>query len=328
MLTGCGVAAALALGVDYTIGWGEWAIRRRRKLLAWSALGLIGAVMIASLAPLVAAMAGGGARQTVIIGAKGFSEQYILSRLIGARLEAAGYSVDYRDGLGSAVVFGALSHGDIDISVDYAGTIWTNEMKRSDTLPRPAMLAAISDWARRSTGARIIGGLGFENAYAFAVKPATARRYALVSLADLARAAPQLIMGTDPEFLERPEWRSVRSVYGIAFKATRSFSPSFMYNALASDQADVITAYTSDGRVAADGLVVLSDPRQAIPGYDAMLMVNARRAGDARLLAVLRPLIGTISVEAMRAANYRVDREQDKQSPTEAARWLEQEIAG
>lgn len=326
VLTGCGVAAVLALGVDYTIGWGEWAVRRRRKWLAWSALGLIGVVMLASLVPIVAVMGGGG-RQTIIIGAKGFSEQYILSRLIGARLEAAGYRVDYRDGLGSAVVFGALSNGDIDISVDYAGTLWTNELKRADTVPRAEMLAEIRRWAASRTGARVIGGLGFENAYAFAAKPGTARRYGLATLADLARAAPQLTLGTDPEFLERPEWRSVRSTYGIAFKGTRSFSPSFMYNALASDQADVITAYTSDGRIAADGLVVLADPRQAIPGYDALLMVNARRLNDAHMLAVLRPLIGRIPVEAMRAANFRVDREQDKQSPAQAARWLEREIA-
>lgn len=328
VLTGCGVAAALALGVDYTIGWGEWAIRRRRRLLAWSALGLIGAVMLAALAPIAASMTGLGTdrRDTIVIGAKGFSEQYILSRLIGARLEAAGYAVDYRDGLGSAVVFGALSNGDIDISVDYAGTLWTNEMKRSDTLPRAEMLAELGRWTASRTGARIIGGLGFENAYAFAVKPETARRYRLTDLADLARAAPQLTMGTDPEFLERPEWRSVRSTYGIAFKGTRSFSPSFMYNALASDQADVITAYTSDGRIAADRLVVLADPKQAIPGYDALLIINAERAKDDRLIGALRPLIGRIDVTAMRAANYRVDREAGKQTPSEAARWLEGEI--
>ena len=36
----------------------------------------------------------------------------------------------------------------------------------------------------------------------------------------------------------------------------------------------------------------------------------------------LRPLIGSISVEAMRSANYAVDRDQGKVSPAEAARAL------
>ncbi len=250
-----------------------------------------------------------------------------MQRLIGARLEAAGYAVEYRDGLGSAVVFGALSNGDIDISVDYAGTLWASEMKRSDTLPRSAMLAEIERWTEARSNARIIGGLGFENAYAFAVTPATAQRYGLGTLTDLARAAPQLTLGTDPEFLERTEWASVERVYGMRFRANRSFSPSFMYDALASGEADVITAYTSDGRVAADRLVVLSDPEQAIPGYDALLIVNAQRLGDARLIAALRPLVGAIRVEDMRNANYLVDRPSAKQTPVQAAAWLEGRLA-
>ena len=249
-----------------------------------------------------------------------------MQRLIGAQLEEAGYEVEYRDGLGSAVVFGALSNGDIDISVDYAGTIWTNEMERGDTPARTEMIAAIEQWTAANSGARVIGGLGFENAYAFAVTPATARRYSLATLTDLARAAPQLTLGTDPEFLERPEWASVRRTYGMRFRANRSFSPSFMYDALASGEADVITAYTSDGRVAADRLVVLSDPEQAIPGYDALLIINARRLGDERLMAALRPLVGSIRVEDMRTANYLVDRPSDKQTPVQAAAWLAERL--
>ena len=103
-------------------------------------------------------------RDTVVIGGKGFSEQYVLQRLIGRRLEAAGYAVAYRDGLGSAVVFGALDRGDIDITVDYAGTLWTNEMRRADTVPRAQMIASIARWAEQSGDARVVGGLGFDRA--------------------------------------------------------------------------------------------------------------------------------------------------------------------
>lgn len=322
VLVGCGVSAALALSVDAAIGLAVWGLENRWRWLAGTMLALVALVMAAALVPLMKAE-----RDSVVIGAKGFSEQYILSRLIGRRLEAAGYSVTYRDNLGSGVVFGALSSGDVDISVDYAGTLWTNELKRSDTIPRAAMLAEIGRWTARESGARVVGGLGFENAYAFAVRGDSAARYSLTSLADLARVSPQLTLGTDPEFLERPEWRSVRAAYGMRFKGTRSLNPSFMYDALASRQADVITAYTSDGRVAADGLVILSDPQQAIPGYDALLMVNRDMLADAELIAALQPLIGAIAVEDMRTANYSVDRTADKASPAEAAAWLDARIA-
>ena len=35
----------------------------------------------------------------------------------------------------------------------------------------------------------------------------------------------------------------------------------------------MISAFSSDGRIAAQKLTVLTDPRRAIPGYDAILLV-------------------------------------------------------
>jgi osmoprotectant transport system permease protein len=69
-------------------------------------------------------------------------------------------------------------------------------------------------------------------------------------------------------------------------------------------------------------LVVLSDPRGAIPPYDAVILVSPKRAGDRRLIEALRPLIGAIPVGAMQAANYSVDRDTGKVTPVAAARTL------
>ena len=95
-----------------------------------------------------------------------------------------------------------------------------------------------------------------------------------------------------------------------------------MYRALASGDADVITAFSSDGRIAADKLTVLSDPAHAIPNYDALLLISARCAADPRCTGALRPLLGRIPVVAMREANYQVDRDTAKQTPDQAAGWL------
>ena len=67
---------------------------------------------------------------------------------------------------------------------------------------------------------------------------------------------------------------------------------------------------------------MLGDPAHALPGYDAILLVSPARAHDARFVHALTPLIGAIPVEAMRRANYMVDRDRNKTSPTAAARWL------
>jgi glycine betaine/choline ABC-type transport system substrate-binding protein len=167
---------------------------------------------------------------------------------------------------------------------------------------------------------RVLGRLGFENAYAFAMRADRAAELGVASLADLAAVAPRLTVGGDPEFFERPEWIAVRDAYGLKFARSRNFAPTFMYNALASGEADIISAYTSDGRIAADRLVVLADPAEALPSYDALLMLSPRIAGDVGVIAALQPLIGAISVEAMREANLAVDREDAaKLTPKQAA---------
>ena len=64
-----------------------------------------------------------------------------------------------------------------------------------------------------------------------------------------------------------------------------SYQPTFMYRALRAGEADVISAFSSDGRIAADHLIVLTDPRHALPPYDAVILISPQQAGDARLLA-------------------------------------------
>jgi osmoprotectant transport system permease protein len=319
--TGCMAAAALALVADALLGLIERGIKvRRRGLVAFGA-ALLAAGTAAALAPKLVP-----AQPAVTIGAKNFSEQYILARLLGRRLEAAGYRVQYREGLGSAVIFRALAAGEVDVYVDYAGTIWANEMKRRDVPDPKRMVAEIGKWGAREHGVGLVGALGYENAYAIAVRGADAQRLGLQTLNDLARASPRMVLGTDLEFLERPEWAAVRDAYSLRFAATRAYSPTFMYRAIDSGAVDAISAFSSDGRIAAQHLVVLADPGHAIPSYDAMLLVSPKRAKDKRFTAALKPLVGRISVEAIRAANYSVDRDSDKRTPDQAAAWLDGQL--
>jgi len=324
VLAGCFASAALALVADGLLGLVErgFATRNRPLWLTGLALALAG-IAAAGIARVNWA---DSEQDTVIVGAKNFSEQYVLAQLIGARLEAAGYRVAYREGLGSAVIHGALTSGAIDVYVDYSGTVWANEMRRQDQPPPAEMVEEIARWERETTGTLALGALGFENAYAFAMRPDRARELGVTSLADLTPLARRITIGGDIEFFERPEWTAVRDAYTLAPARTRRFTPTFIYDALVGGEADVITAFSSDGRIAADNLVVLEDPQDALPSYDALLLIAPDRARDPRLVEALRPLVGAIPVEAMRAANLSVDRTADKRSPADAARALAQAI--
>lgn len=310
---GCLAAAALAIAVDALLAQVEHGMARQSR---WRiGTGTAGLALIGLAAALGARPA--AAADTIVIGAKPFSEQFILAELIARRVAPLG-PVEIRRGLGSAVAFRALQAGDVDTYVDYSGTLATTVLGRNDNPP----LAVLSRALTARTGVGVVGPLGFENAYVLAMRADTARRLGVRSIADLARVSGPLTLGADLEFLTRPEWRAVQTAYGLRFGRSRTFAPTFMYRALSSGAADVISAFSSDGRIAAQGLVVLADPRHAIPTYDALLLASPRRRSDAVFVAALKPLVGSITVERMRAANLLVDRDVDKRSASEAAAGL------
>ena len=318
VLFGCVTSALLALVVDQLLGLIELAARRRRPVLGiLGGAGLAAGVVLAIL-PLVSF----GKSASYVVGAKNFSEQYILAELMADRLRATGGEVRNKEDLGSAVAYRALASGELDVYVDYSGTLWTNVLRRKDNPGRAEVLKQLTAELKRRDGVLVLGSLGFENAYAFVMRPDRAQALGVTSLEDLARQAPRLTLGSDLEFLSRPEWKAVDTAYGLGFRAKRSYQPTFMYRALSGGEADVISAFSSDGRIAADKLLVLTDPKGAIPPYDAVVLISPKRAGDRRLVEALRPLIGAIPVGAMQAANYSVDRNDGKASPAQAARTL------
>ena len=323
VLFGCAASAGLALVADQLLGLVEGGLRRRSGGRVAAGLGLLAAGILLAAAPILGAMTPGRA---YVVGAKNFSEQYILAAVIGDRLKALGAPVEERDDLGSVVAFRALAGGDIDVYVDYSGTLWTTVLGRTDQPPRAALLKDLGVELDRRYGVLMLGSLGFENAYALAMREDEARARGVRSMTDLASVAPSMVLGADLEFLSRPEGRKVIAAYGLRFRQERQFQPTFLYRALSGGEADVISAFSSDGRVAADHLRLLKDPLGAIPPYDAVILVSPRRRRDDRLIGALRPLLGAISLGRMQQANLSVDRDNDKLSPAEAAKVLETDI--
>jgi osmoprotectant transport system permease protein len=328
VLFGCVTAAVLALIVDQLLGLIEsGAARRRPARIALGAALLLAGVAVALVSRGDWAVSGRSS-PAYVVGAKNFSEQYILAELLASRLEDAGQRVSRRAGLGSVIAFRALARDELDVYVDYSGTIWANIMQREETPPRAAVLREMAEWLAEEHGVTLLGSLGFENAYALAMRREHAERLGIETLEDLARHAPDLAIGGDFEFFSRPEWAALESGYGLRFRRRQQYQPTFMYRAVASREVDVISAFSSDGRIAAEDLVVLADPREVILPYDAIVLLAPRRTADAELRNALLPLIDAVPLELMREANLMVDRDDGKLTPAAAAEWLENRLKG
>ena len=337
VLFGCLVSACLALALDQAIRLFEVGARRPSAVY-----GVAGGIALALIcAPTLSLFVTSGSAvsnvgdyeasetglegQKLVIGAKPFTEQYILSALVKRMLEEEGARVEIRDSLGSTVGFDALTSNEIDVFIDYTGTLWATVMGRDAPVGRQRMYAETLAYLYNEHDVLGLSRIGFENAYAFAVRRETAEELDIQSVADLANH-PGLVIGSDTEFLARSEWVRARNAYGLGELSTRGMDSTFMYSAIAEGEVDAIVAYTTDGRIDAFDLVLLEDPRGALPPYDAFLLLSPDNQENAALQSALAPLSLAISADLMRQANGKVDL--TGQSAQSAADWLYDKISG
>ena len=309
VMVGCIAAALLAQLLDGLVRVLEAGIRLRRRRPVAVALTVLAALYLFTGVTLASRFVGDD-EPHVVIGCKTFTEQYILSEILARQVTAeTGLRTTVIQSLGSTVAFDALRSGDLDVYVDYSGTIWATILRRESTLEnRGEVLGEVGRTLASDYGVRMVGPLGFENTYALAMRAADVRRLGLERISDLIPHAARLVFGGDYEFFGRPEWVSLRDRYGFTFAGQRTMDPSLMYQAVAQGDVDVISAFSTDGRIAAMDLTVLEDDRSAIPPYDAVMLVSERLTRERpEVVAALEALVGTIDADAMRAMNLAVD---------------------
>jgi osmoprotectant transport system permease protein len=310
VVLGSVAAAVLALALDGLVLVLERGLVARRRALWGSALGGLGVLFAGVLASLVAASSGG--ERPIAIGSKNFTEQYVLAALLAQTVEQAGGPPVRRvESLGSAVAFDALRNDEIDLYVDYSGTIWATILKQPG-LPgdRASVLAEVRLRLAADYGVAIVAALGFENRYAIAMREDRASELGIESLGDLARHAPMLSMGADYDFFFRAEWHALEQRYRLRFSSQRSMDPALMYSAVEQREVDAISAFSTDGRIAALGLRLLRDELGVIPPYDAIVLASPRFQRDwPELMQAVATLEGRIDAASMQRMNGAVDQD-------------------
>jgi osmoprotectant transport system permease protein len=328
VLVGCLASAGLALGLDQLIRLLETGVRARRRAWWGLAAAALGALYLFAFGAF-ALERWCDADAAVSIGSKAFTEQYVLAEILARRVTAeTGAPTRAVPSLGSTVAFDALVAGDLDVYVDYSGTLWATIL-RETSLPqrREDVLERVRRFLAERHGVTVVCALGFENTYALGMRADRAAALGVRSIGDLARVARDLEIGGDYEFFQRAEWRALVDAYGLAFRAERSMDPSLMYDAVAAREVDVISAFSTDGRIAAFDLALLDDERGVIPPYDAIVLASARLAREApAVLEALRALEGAIDAETMQRMNLAVDA--GGRTPTQVAQDFLQDLDG
>jgi osmoprotectant transport system permease protein len=251
-----------------------------------------------------------GGPRPLVIASKPFGESYLLAEMFSQLLEARGFQVERRLGLGATeIAFQALRTNRIDAYPEYTGTGLLAILGGQPSSDPRQVYRQVATEFRRRYGARWLPPLGFQNTYAIAVRRETARQYGLATLSDLARVSSSLRAGLTPDFIGRPDGLpGIAKAYRIRFREVRALLPAVKYQALAAGEVDVIDGYSTDGFIARYDLVVLDDDRHFFPPYEAAALVSAAFVRDVPGgIAALTELSGLLTEQTMRQYNRRIE---------------------
>lgn len=248
--------------------------------------------------------------RAITVASKPFAESYLLAEMFAQLLEARGFRVNRRLGLGATeIAFGALRSGAIDVYPEYTGTGLLAILKEEPQRDARGVFRHVATVFPQRFDVFWLPPLGFENTYAIAVRKETAAQYGLRTLSDLQRAAPRLTAGLTPDFVGRQDGLpGLQREYGLQFRDVRSLLQSVKYSALVAGNVDVIDGYSTDGLIARHALVVLEDDRKFFPPYEAAALVSGRFFREAPgAVAALSELSGRIDQTLMRRLNERLE---------------------
>jgi osmoprotectant transport system substrate-binding protein len=261
---------------------------------------------------------GGSSKGGVTIGTANFTENQVLGYLYAAVLEKAGVKTSVRPNLGTReILIPALKGGDIDLLPEYQGALLHYLDPKATATEEGEMQNALA--IALPAGLQILPYGMAEDSDAFVVTRETAARYGLTSLADLKKQNGKLVIGAAPEVKKRQVGVvGLKDVYGVGFKEFKSLDSSgpLVKGALKKGDVDVANLFTTDTDIQANDWVVLTDPKNLIPGQHVVPLIADRKA-DSTVRKALARLGNVLTTAQLTELNRQVDK--DKKDPEDVA---------
>ncbi len=264
------------------------------------------------------------AKTTIIVGSKNFTEQKVLGEVYAQALAAGGYKVRKELNLGDEqTALKSLKGGDVDAYPEYTGTALLSFFGvKTEDLPKDAGAAyeqVKTDFAKDGIVAE--PPTPFTSSNEVAVTKATAQKYGLTKISDLAKVAGQLSLYGSPECRQRLDCLlGLQQVYGLKFKRFVPVELSQRSKVLSDGQADVSIVFTTDPQNKRDGFVLLQDDKGMFPPYNSTLLVRdaTAKAAGPDLTKIVEAVNAKLDASVIQELNARVDL--DKETPEQAAR--------
>jgi osmoprotectant transport system substrate-binding protein len=264
----------------------------------------------------------------ITVAAKDFTEQLVLGNMLSIILAAAGADVTNLTNIpGSFGVRQAMLTGDADVSPEYTGTGWINNLGNEQPInDANAQWLAVND-ADKANNLTWLPPAPMNNTYAFAIRESAAQRLGVTKLSELERLPRQeLTFCVESEFASRNDgFVPMLATYGLTRQdlgRITTLDTGVIYTATANGDCNFGEVFTTDGRIPALDLRVLTDDREFFPLYNLTEVINTDLLNaHPELTEIFAQLNPRVTNEVMLDLNAKVDSDGD--DPALVARdWL------
>lgn len=256
---------------------------------------------------------GSGSKDTIRVASLSTTESMIMSEII---MELISHETDYHteivNNLGSnQLVHAALMRNNADIAAEnFTGDELIATLKHKPIKNRTKANRTVKRLYKKEFDQTWFPTYGFANTYNMLVTQKVARKYNLHNISDLKKIAPNMNIGADNIWINRPDdgYPAFSSTYGFTFKRVYPMQVGLVYSAVAAGKMSAVLGYSTDGRIKSYNLKILPDNKHFFPPYDTSMVVNnSLLRKHPELKPLLHRLDGKISLSQMQTMNYEVD---------------------
>jgi osmoprotectant transport system substrate-binding protein len=293
----------------------------RRAAKAAFAISLGVAIVIGLLAAALARPAQ-SAGTTVTIGTKNFPEQFILGQLYKQALEAKGFTVKYKENIGSTeLIQTSLTSGKINMYPEYTGVIVQDVFHHTSSGKTAKATYLLAKKLEAAKGFTLLKATPFYDTDVVAVTNATAKKYGLKSIADL-KKAPAFKFGGFPECKKRNTcFVGYTKRYGIKNATFTPLAGISAYAALDGGQVLAADVFSTDPPLGKGSKYkVLADPKH-VTGFQnvaPIVSTSVAKALGSKFTRTVNAVSATLSLNAIVVMNKAVI--VDKQSAAKVAK--------
>jgi osmoprotectant transport system substrate-binding protein len=274
--------------------------------------------------PSTSATGGTTSGGSLVVGSADFPESQIIAEIYAGALNAAGVTATTKPNIGSReIYFKAVQDGSVDVVPDYSGNLLSHvDAQAAEVTPEDVYKALPG---KLPQGLAVLEPSKAEDKDAMVVTKATAEKYQLKSIEDLAKVCKDLTMAAPATFETRSYgFPGLKKNYNCELKALKPFSDgggNLTLQALLSDEVQVADIFTTTPSIADNDLVVLEDPKSNFKAQQVLPLYNDAKVTD-KAKEALNNVSKTLTTDDLINLNRAVSGSQKQNAKDAAAAWL------